>query len=113
LLGLIAFEFGWDFATATREYARARALRPSWMHQWYFRYLLATNHPSEAGREYAVRHNGKPKLWQTCNELIKSGRCRHNPCVSIRVATICVRSGVIMNLPGGSVWTERFRDRVE
>jgi hypothetical protein len=52
LLGLIAFEFDWDFATATREYARARALRPSWMHQWYFRYLLATNHPSEAEREY-------------------------------------------------------------
>ncbi len=52
MLGLIAFQFDWDFATAAREYARALAIQPSWMHQWYFRYLLATNHSSEAEAGY-------------------------------------------------------------
>lgn len=52
MLGLIAFQYDWDFATADREYKRARELQPSWIHQWYARYLLATNRPAEAEAEY-------------------------------------------------------------
>jgi TolB-like protein/DNA-binding winged helix-turn-helix (wHTH) protein/Flp pilus assembly protein TadD len=52
MLGLIAFEYDWDFATAENEYRRARELQPSWLQQWYARYLLATNRASEAEAEY-------------------------------------------------------------
>jgi DNA-binding winged helix-turn-helix (wHTH) protein/TolB-like protein/tetratricopeptide (TPR) repeat protein len=52
MLGLIAFQYDWDFATAQREYARAREIQPSWVHQWYARMLLATNRASEAEAEY-------------------------------------------------------------
>ena len=52
MLGLIAFQYDWDFGTAEREYQRARELQPSWIHQWYARYLLARNRPSEAEEEY-------------------------------------------------------------
>ncbi|HTS46408.1 MAG TPA: winged helix-turn-helix domain-containing protein [Bryobacteraceae bacterium] len=52
MLGLIAYQYDWDFGTAEREYKRARELQPSWIHQWYARYLLAMNRPSEAEQEY-------------------------------------------------------------
>ena len=52
MLGMVAFQFDWDFATADREYERALQLQPSWLQQWHARYLLATNHASEAGAEY-------------------------------------------------------------
>jgi len=52
MLGLIAYQYDWDFATAEREYKRARELQPAWIHQWYARYLLAMNRPSEAEKEY-------------------------------------------------------------
>jgi DNA-binding winged helix-turn-helix (wHTH) protein/TolB-like protein/tetratricopeptide (TPR) repeat protein len=52
MLGLIAFQYDWDFATAQREYLRAREIQPSWVHQWYARMLLATNQPAEAEAEY-------------------------------------------------------------
>ncbi len=52
MLGLIAFQYDWDFATAEREYARARQVQHSFVHQWYARMLLATNRPTEAEAEY-------------------------------------------------------------
>ena len=52
MLGLIAFEYDWDFATAEREYARARRAQPSWVHQWYARMLLATDRAADAQSEY-------------------------------------------------------------
>ncbi len=52
MLGLVAFQYDWDFATAEREYQRALQLQPSWSQQWHSRYLLATNHALEAGAEY-------------------------------------------------------------
>ena len=52
MLGLIAFQYDWDFKKAEREYARARQLQASWAHQWYARYLLAMNRPLEAESEY-------------------------------------------------------------
>ena len=52
MLGLIAFQYDWDFATAQREYERAREIEPSWVHQWYARMLLATNRASDAETEY-------------------------------------------------------------
>jgi tetratricopeptide (TPR) repeat protein len=52
MLGLVAFQYDWDFATADREYQRALELQPSWGQQWHARYLLATNHALEAGAEY-------------------------------------------------------------
>jgi DNA-binding winged helix-turn-helix (wHTH) protein/TolB-like protein/tetratricopeptide (TPR) repeat protein len=50
--GLIAFEYDWDFATAEREYARARRAQASWVHQWYARMLLATDRAADAQSEY-------------------------------------------------------------
>ena len=52
MLGLIAFQYDWDFATAANEYKRARQLQPAWVHQWYARYLLATNRIPDAEAEY-------------------------------------------------------------
>jgi DNA-binding winged helix-turn-helix (wHTH) protein/TolB-like protein len=52
VLGLVAFQYDWDFATAEREYERALQLQPSWLQQWHGRYLLATNRASEAEGEY-------------------------------------------------------------
>src|SRR5579872_6850003 len=52
MLGLIAYQYDWDFGTAEREYKRARELQPAWVHQWYARYLLTINRPSEAAAEY-------------------------------------------------------------
>jgi DNA-binding winged helix-turn-helix (wHTH) protein/TolB-like protein len=52
ILGLVAFQYDWDFARADREYQRALQLQPSWIQQWHARYLLATNHASEAEGEY-------------------------------------------------------------
>jgi tetratricopeptide (TPR) repeat protein len=52
MLGLVAFQYDWDFATAEREYQQAIELRPSWTQQWHARYLLATNHASQAEGEY-------------------------------------------------------------
>ncbi len=52
MLGLIAFQYDWDFATAEREYRRAREVQPSWTHQWYARYLLTTHRAAEAETEY-------------------------------------------------------------
>lgn len=52
MVGLIAFQYDWDFATAEREYKRARQLQHSFTHQWYARMLLATNRASEAEGEY-------------------------------------------------------------
>jgi DNA-binding winged helix-turn-helix (wHTH) protein/TolB-like protein len=52
MVGLIAFQYDWDFATAEREYARARQLQHSFIHQWYARMLLATNRAPDAEAEY-------------------------------------------------------------
>ncbi len=52
MLGLVAFQYDWDFAAAEREYARARELQHSFVHQWYARMLLATNRPAQAQAEY-------------------------------------------------------------
>jgi len=52
MLGFVAFQYDWDFKTAEREYKRAQALQPSFVHQWYARYLLAMNRPDEAEMEY-------------------------------------------------------------
>ena len=52
MLGLIAFQYDWDFAAAEREFRRARELQPSWNHQWHARYLLTTGRVSEAEAEY-------------------------------------------------------------
>jgi len=52
MVGLIAFQYDWDFATAEREYTRARQLQHSFTHQWYARMLLATDRVSEAEAEY-------------------------------------------------------------
>jgi DNA-binding winged helix-turn-helix (wHTH) protein/TolB-like protein len=52
MMGLVAFQYDWDLATAEREYKRARELQPSFNHQWYARYLLAAHRPSQAESEY-------------------------------------------------------------
>jgi serine/threonine-protein kinase len=52
VLGLVAFQYDWDFATAEREYERALQLQPSWIQQWHGRYLLSTNRAAEAEDEY-------------------------------------------------------------
>jgi DNA-binding winged helix-turn-helix (wHTH) protein/TolB-like protein len=60
MLGLIAFQYDWDFATAEKEYQRARELQHSFVHQWYARLLLATNRPAEAEAEYRKFMNAAP-----------------------------------------------------
>ena len=68
MLGLVAFQFDWDFATADREYQRALQLQPSWLQQWHARYLLATNRASEAGAEYRRFMRMKPfSSWGAAN----------------------------------------------
>jgi DNA-binding winged helix-turn-helix (wHTH) protein/TolB-like protein len=52
MLGLIAFQYDWDFARAEREYQRAREIVPSWTHQWFARYLLVKHRNAEAESEY-------------------------------------------------------------
>lgn len=52
MLGLIAFQYDWDFATAEKEYKRAQELQHSFTHQWYARMMLATNRAAEAEAEY-------------------------------------------------------------
>jgi DNA-binding winged helix-turn-helix (wHTH) protein/tetratricopeptide (TPR) repeat protein len=52
MLGMIAYQFDWDFPRANREYMRARELEPTLVHQWYASYLLALNRTAEAGTEY-------------------------------------------------------------
>jgi DNA-binding winged helix-turn-helix (wHTH) protein/TolB-like protein len=52
MLGLVAFQYDWDFPTAEREYKRALEIEPGFIHQWHARYLLATNHTSGAEMEY-------------------------------------------------------------
>lgn len=52
MLGFVAFQYDWDFATAEREYKRALELQPGFVHQWYARQLLALNRVSEAESEY-------------------------------------------------------------
>jgi DNA-binding winged helix-turn-helix (wHTH) protein/TolB-like protein/tetratricopeptide (TPR) repeat protein len=52
MLGFIAFQFDWDFATAEREYQRAIKFQPAFVHQWYGRYLLAMNRVADAESEY-------------------------------------------------------------
>jgi Tfp pilus assembly protein PilF len=52
MLGFVAFQYDWNFEAAEREYKRAIALQPSFVHQWYARYLLAMNRPAEAEAEY-------------------------------------------------------------
>ena len=63
VLGLVAFQYDWDFATAEREYERALRLQPSWIQQWHGRYLLATNRAAEAEDEY--RHFQKRMQFST------------------------------------------------
>jgi TolB-like protein/DNA-binding winged helix-turn-helix (wHTH) protein len=52
MLGLVAFQYDWDFATAEREYVRAREIMPSFVHQWFARYLLTRGRTAEAEAEY-------------------------------------------------------------
>jgi Tfp pilus assembly protein PilF len=52
VLGLIAFQYDWNFDAAEREYKRALELQPSFAHQWHARLLLATNREAEAELEY-------------------------------------------------------------
>jgi len=68
MLGLVAFQYDWDFATADREYRRALEIQPSWAQQWHARYLLATNHASEAEEEYRHFMRMVPfSAWGTTN----------------------------------------------
>ncbi|HYL37698.1 MAG TPA: winged helix-turn-helix domain-containing protein [Bryobacteraceae bacterium] len=68
VLGLIAFQYDWDFATADREYRRARQLQPFWVHQWYARYLLAANRATDAEAEYRRFMRMVPfSAWGTTN----------------------------------------------
>jgi len=60
MAGFVAFQYDWDFKTAEREYQRAREIRPSFVHQWYARYLLATNRADEAEMEYRHFLNAAP-----------------------------------------------------
>ena len=68
MLGMVAFQFDWDFARAEREYQRALQLQPSWLQQWHARYLLATNRAPEAGAEYRRFMRMVPfSSWGTAN----------------------------------------------
>jgi DNA-binding winged helix-turn-helix (wHTH) protein/TolB-like protein/Tfp pilus assembly protein PilF len=68
MLGMVAFQYDWDFATAEREYQRALQLQPSWSQQWHARYLLATNRAAEAGGEYRRFMRMVPfSTWGTIN----------------------------------------------
>ncbi len=68
VLGLVAFQYDWDFATAEREYERALQLQPSWIQQWHGRYLLATNRAAEAENEYRRFQKHMPfSTWGTFN----------------------------------------------
>lgn len=60
MLGFVAFQYDWDFKTAEREYRRAKELQPSFVHQWYSRYLLAVNRADEAEQEYRHFLNAAP-----------------------------------------------------
>ncbi len=51
-LGLIAFQYDWDFAEADREYRRTLELMPRFLHQWTARYLLVTNQKAAAEDVY-------------------------------------------------------------
>jgi len=52
MAGFVAFQYDWDFKTAEREYQRALEIRPSFVHQWHARLLLATNRRDAAEMEY-------------------------------------------------------------
>lgn len=52
MLGLIAYQYDWDFAKAVREYKRAQELDPTLVHQWYGSYLQAVNRIPEAEIEF-------------------------------------------------------------
>lgn len=52
MLGLIAYQYDWDFDTANREYKRAQELDPTLVHQWYGSYLQSLNRIPEADIEF-------------------------------------------------------------
>jgi len=52
MLGLIAYQYDWDFDEANREYKRAKELDPTLVHQWYGSYLQALNRIPEAEIEF-------------------------------------------------------------
>ncbi len=52
MLGLIAYQYDWDFDKAVREYKRAQELDPTLVHQWYGSYLQALNRIPEAEIEF-------------------------------------------------------------
>jgi len=62
LLGYIAFQYDWDFATAEREYKIAREFDPALVHQWYGFYLLALNRVPEADSEFKKFNDFLPFL---------------------------------------------------
>ncbi len=62
MLGLIAYQYDWDFDKANREYKRAQELDPTLVHQWYGSYLQAINRIPEAEIEFKRFSDSQPFL---------------------------------------------------
>jgi len=60
ILGLIAFRYEWDFPTAEREYKRALQIDPSYLHTWFYFYLMTVNKFTEAEAEFKRIQESRP-----------------------------------------------------